>query len=271
MIFLLCLAPCQCKTQQGASTSIFNNNDIDIEMVYIPPGTFMMGSATGTADEKPVHQVSIKAFYLSRTEITVNQWRFFVKESGYLTEAEKNGGGLIRWNNKLQIKKDASWQNPYLKQTENHPVVLISWNDAQAFCYWLSHKTGEYYCLPTEAEWEYACRAGSHEECYGNLDEISWYEYNSGGNTHPVATKKPNRFGLYDMLGNVWEWCQDYYGAHYYSESPVRNPTGPETGTERISRGGTWCSQPSRIRAAFRRHDSAHFRFYRLGFRVARK
>jgi formylglycine-generating enzyme required for sulfatase activity len=128
------------------------------------------------------------------------------------------------------------------------------------------------YRLPTEAEWEYACRAGGKDELYGRLDSIAWYEYNSGGQTHPVGDKRkrPNSFGLYDMLGNVWEWCQDRYDKNYYRVSPGSGPTGPGTGLYRVSRGGSWCSKPTRVRAAFRRHDPYYYRFYRLGFRLAR-
>jgi len=241
-----------------------------IDMVRIPGGEFMMGSETGKTDQRPVHRVRVDTFYLGRTEVTVAQWRRFVRESGYVSRAEQGRGGLVRTAEGLKIKPDANWKNPYFTQADNHPVVLVSWKDARAFCRWLSKKTGQDYHLPTEAEWEYACRGGGQGEYGGDLDTIAWYEYNSGGRTHPVGSKRPNGFGLYDLLGNVWEWCSDRYGKNYYRISPGSNPSGPSMGLHRVSRGGSWCSKPPRVTAAFRRHDSLNFCFYRLGFRLAR-
>jgi sulfatase modifying factor 1 len=247
-----------------------NSTIPDIAMVRIPGGAFMMGSETGLPDERPVHRVRVDGFYLGRTEVTVAQWRMFVRDSGYISRAEQGQGGLVRTAEGLKIMPDANWNHPYMVQTDDHPVVLVSWKDARAFCIWLSKKTSLAYRLPTEAEWEYACRGGGSDERYGDLDIIAWYEYNSGGHTHPVGGKRPNAFGLYDMLGNVWEWCQDRYGRNYYRVSPETNPAGPAVGLLRVSRGGSWCGKPPRIRAAFRRRDPANFSFYRLGFRVAR-
>lgn len=241
-----------------------------IVMVRIEGGEFLMGSETGEADEKPVHRVRVGSFYLSRTEVTVGQWRKFIEDTGYITMAEKGSGGLVKVGKRLKYKADANWKNPYLSQTDDHPVVLISWHDARAFCRWLSKKTGLGYRLPTEAEWEFACQGGTTGDGHGDLDSVAWYEYNSAGETHPVAQKQPNAFGLYDMLGNVWEWCHDYYGKNYYAVSPTNNPPGPYPGKQRVNRGGSWCSQPPRLRASFRKHDSPVFCFYRLGFRIAR-
>ena len=241
-----------------------------IDMVRIPGGEFMMGSETGQSNQRPRHRVRVDTFYMGRTEVTVAQWRRFARESGYVSRAEQGWGGLIRTPKGLKIMPDANWKNPYIPQEDNHPVVLVSWKDARAFCQWLSKKTGQKYRLPTEAEWEYAYRGGSQDEYSGDLDTTAWYEYNSGGRTHPVGTKRPNSFGLYDMLGNVWEWCSDRYGKKYYRVSPGSNPSGPSVGLHRVSRGGSWCSKPPRATPAFRRHDSPHFRFYRLGFRLAR-
>ncbi len=262
-VVLLCCAVQSCTPGKG-------NVLIAIDMVRIPGGEFMMGSETGAPDERPVHRVRVDSFYLGRTEVTVAQWRMFVRETGYVTQAEKRRGGLVRATGGREVIRDANWMNPYLAQTDNHPVVLVSWKDTQAFCRWLSKKTNLSYRLPTEAEWEYSCRAGSKGDYYGNLDKIAWYEYNSNGRTHPVGGKSPNAFGLYDMLGNVWEWCQDRYDKDYYRVGPGTNPTGPLKGPHRVSRSGSWCSKPPRTRAAFRRHEPIYFRFYRLGFRLAR-
>lgn len=240
-----------------------------IDMVRIPGGEFMMGSETGEPDQRPRHHVRVDTFYLGRTEVTVAQWRSFARESGCVSWAEQAHGGLVRTPKGLKIKPDANWKNPYIPQDDNHPVVLVTWKDAQVFCRWLSKKTGQGYRLPTEAEWEYACRGGQGEYG-GDLDAIAWYEYNSGGKTHPVGSKQPNSFGLYDMLGNAWEWCSDRYSRNYYRASPGSNPSGPSVGPHRVSRGGSWCSKPPRANAAFRKHDLPNFCFYRLGFRLAR-
>ena len=244
-----------------------------IDMVSIEGGEFMMGSANGASDEQPVHLVRVDGFYLGRTEVTVSQWEQFITDTGYITDAEKLHNGLVKLNNKQKRRADANWKNPYLIQNGEHPVVLVSWRDARAFCRWLEKKTGIPYRLPTEAEWEFACRGGTGGDCgdyYGDLDAIAWYETNSNGVTHPVGQKQPNSLGLYDMLGNVWEWCQDCYDKNYYSVSPALNPPGAGSGNFRVSRGGSWCSKPERLRASFRKHDAPVFCFYRQGFRVAR-
>jgi formylglycine-generating enzyme required for sulfatase activity len=263
LLVLLCFTGHFCTPGKGNVIPI-------IEMIQIPGGDFIMGSETGRPDEKPMRRVYIDSFYLGKTEVTVAQWRMFIRDTGYITQAELNRGGMVRGKNGRFVKRDANWRNPYLAQTDNHPVVLVSWKDAHAFCQWLSKKTGLNYRLPTEAEWEYACRAGTKDNYYGDLDKIAWYEYNSNGCTHPVAEKIPNAFGLYDMLGNVWEWCADRYDKNYYHVSAAKNPTGPLKGMHRVCRGGSWCSKPPRVCAAYRRNEPAFYRFYRLGFRVAR-
>ena len=265
-LVLLCVAAQSCSRRNPRESDAVPN----IDMVRIPGGEFMMGSETGAPDERPVHRVRVDSFYLGRTEVTVGQWRMFARESGYLTQAEQRRGGMVRGEKGREVKRDANWEHPYQAQTDEHPVVLVSWKDAQAFCHWLSKKSGLNYRLPTEAEWEYACRAGGKDELYGKLDAIAWYEFNSDGHTHPVGRKQPNSLGLYDMLGNVWEWCQDRYDKNYYRVSPGTDPAGPVEGLYRVSRGGSWCSKPPRVRAAFRRHDPYYYRFYRLGFRLAR-
>lgn len=239
-----------------------------LEMVGIPGGEFMMGANNGETDEIPIHKVKIRPFYMSRTEITVKQFRMFIQDTRYKTDAERRGGMISTPKGRIWEKK-ANWKTPFLSQTDDHPVVLVSWNDARAFCRWMWKKTGLRFRLPTEAEWEYACRAGSIGEYYGQLDMIAWYEYNSNGMTHPVKQKKANLFGLFDMTGNVWEWCNDWYEKRYYKVSPFENPNGPLNGKYKVNRGGSWCSKPQRLRVSFREHDPPDFAFYRIGFRVA--
>jgi formylglycine-generating enzyme required for sulfatase activity len=210
-----------------------------IEWVKIPAGKFQMGdSAQG------VHTVTLDSFYMSKTLVTFHQYDLFCEETG----REKPG--------------DEGWGRG------DRPVIYVSWNDANDFCKWLSAKIGEYVHLPTEAQWEYACRAGTTGDRYGKLDEIAWYKDNSDGKTHPVAQKKPNAFGFYDMLGNAGEWCNDFYGK--YPKKAVVNPTGPKDGTNRVLRGGSWFDYGRDCRSAFRLRLGPANRYDFTGFRLAR-
>ena len=149
------------------------------------------------------------------------------------------------------------------------PVINVSWEDAVAFCKWYSEKTGENVHLPTEGQWERACRAGSSGDRYGNIDAIAWYGGNSGGKTHPAGQKEANGYGLYDMLGNVWEWCSDWYVLEYYSNSPSRNPSGLSSGSLRVARGACKNSDASDTRAALRSLGPPSLRCDACGFRLA--
>lgn len=231
---------------------------INYKMVYIPPGTFMMGSPPsekGRYDDEKQYQVTLtKGFYIGVTEVTQGQWK------------------RIMGNNPSHFKScgDAC------------PVDQISWNECGEFILRLNtqEKTRRYR-LPTEAEWEYACRATSQsafangditeKDCgYDpNLDKVGWYCRNSGGKTHPVAQKKPNSWGLYDMHGNVWEWCNDWYGE--YPSIPAIDPKGPSSGSNRVFRGGGWDLSARRCRSAFRDKYSPNVKYKLLGFRLARE
>jgi len=246
----------------------YYTNSIGMKLVYIRPGTFMMGSpeGEGSRDERPRHRVTItKGFYMAAHEVTVGQFRQFVDAAGYRTDAEKGtpdyqdgkrGGYTFRADGKgWGWREDASWRNPGFAQTDNDPVVLMSWNDAAAFFRWLSKKEGRTYRLPTEAEWEYACRAGTATR-YGfgdadaELGRYAWYVGNAERRTHPVGQKKPNAWGLYDTHGNAWEWCGDWYAADYYGKSPQSDPQGPASGQARVVRGGAWYGIPIICRSA---------------------
>jgi formylglycine-generating enzyme required for sulfatase activity len=248
-------------------------------MIKIPAAgkSFQMGSNTGEhSDEQPIHTVKFTYdYYLSRYPVTVSQFEKFIKETNYVTEAEKEGWSYI-WTDTLEKKSGVTWRSDVKGQKQKnkeHPVINVSWNDAQAYCNWLNSKQSGYR-LPTEAEWEYACRAGTTGERYGELDEIGWYRNNSGGKTHPVGQKKPNDFGLYDMLGNVWERCNDWYDAEYYEEckkiGTVLNPTGPNRGTFRVLRGGSWNFNAEYCRSANRIRSLPELRMLDIGFRLAR-
>ncbi|MCX6560662.1 MAG: SUMF1/EgtB/PvdO family nonheme iron enzyme [Candidatus Aminicenantes bacterium] len=210
-------------------------------MVRLVGGTFMMGSESSEAfaDEKPVHQVTLSGFEMGKFEVTQAEW-FSVMGSYPSTDHE-----------------------------EGRPIELVTWNDVQWYIQRLNALTGKNYRLPTEAEWEYACRAGTTEDRYGELDSIAWYGNNSGNRTHDVGEKAPNGFGLYDMLGNVWEWCADWYGA--YSAGSVTNPKGPSSGSFRVCRGSSWLEPDARfVRAPYRSSYDPSFKRNNQGFRLAR-
>jgi len=196
-------------------------------MVWLPGGTFRMGSPEGVGEdrERPAHPVRLSHYAVGQYPVTVGEFRRFVESSGYRTEAETGGGAYVWHDNNYVEKKDASWRNPYFKQSDDHPVVCISWKDAQAYCTWLSQATGRTYGLLTEAQWEHACRAGSEGlYCFGDdaqqLGDYAWYGGQVSDGTRPVGGKRANAWGLHDLHGNCWEWCADWY-ADYDKVNPV--------------------------------------------------
>jgi formylglycine-generating enzyme required for sulfatase activity len=236
------------------------------ELVLLPAGRFTMGDPNGRPDATP-HEVEVSPFYIDRYPVTQELYE------------------IIRG------------VNPSKRKGKKHPVEQTQWTDAVRFCNecsardgltpcydlktWACNFEANGYRLPTEAEWEYACRAGSRTK-YGcgddaaDLVRFAWFKPHSGGKTHPVGEKLPNRWGLYDMHGNVWQWCQDYYGATYYRESPRKDPRGPATGTTRVLRGGAWDSTPEKCGAAYRFQEfpvysDACFGADSYGFRRVRK
>ncbi len=245
-------------------------NASGIDLVAIPSGWFHMGSKANEEgaldDEKPRYKVTItQSFYLGKYKVTVGQFRRFVDATGYKTEAEQ-GGNSSTW-------KDPGFVQP---QTDDHPVVYVSWNDASAYCQWLAKETGAKARLPREAEWEYSCRAQPNTAMttryyFGdndaNLGEYAWFSGNSGGTTHPCGQKKPNAFDLYDMHGLAFEWCAD--GKRTYENKDETDPEGPSSaGASRVCRGGWFNSAPRNCRAAFRNVNAPSNRFGNLGFRV---
>ena len=206
------------------------------------------GTSIRLPGEAPQHRVRMtRAFCLGACEVTVGQFRQFAADTGYLTEGEKDGkGGYgVDASGQWVQKPEWTWRQPSFGQSDDHPVVQVSWNDAVAFCEWLSHKEGTTYRLPTEAEWEYACRAGStttwtvREREHPTLARICLVQRRTRrAALHPVGRKNPNAWDLYDMHGNVFEWCGDWYDDGYYKSSPVADPTGPTTGSHRVYRGG---------------------------------
>ncbi|MCA9092972.1 MAG: SUMF1/EgtB/PvdO family nonheme iron enzyme [Planctomycetaceae bacterium] len=294
-------------------------NSIGMKLKLIPPGEFVMGShespdetetfarltgegwtlADGLKNEHPQHQVRLtRAFYLGMHEVTRGEFRNFVESESYRTEAETDGsGGLGNDGFESRQKPEYNWKNTGsgFGQTDVHPVVNVSWNDAVKFCEWLSRKEGDKYRLPTEAEWEYACRAGTKgryasgnepEELakIGNIADATLRQKYSARKlfetaiksedgyafTAPVGSFLPNAFGLSDMHGNVWELCLDWYDKSYYLSSPVVNPLGPSSGSDRVLRGGSWSDGPVFCRSASRLDFQPWHRNFNQGFRVVR-
>jgi serine/threonine-protein kinase len=250
-------------------------NAAGLSFQLIPAGSFLMGSpeGTGEADEHPAHAVTFpRPFFLARTPVTVAQFRRFVEATGYRTEAEQGGGATVPvGGGLLNQQADASWRNPYFKQSDADPVVCVTWNDAQAFVAWLNASEGtKVYRLPTEAEWEYACRAGATTAfSYGDDAEQmflhGWCAPFAAGQTHPVAEKRPNAWGLFDMHGNVWQWCQEVYHPEAYRGAAVGTPAPDEA---RVQRGGAWSAPASTARSAFRMRNNPSLRQADFGFRV---
>ncbi|HBJ35636.1 MAG TPA: DNA recombination protein RecF [Planctomycetaceae bacterium] len=289
-------------------------NSIGIKLAPIPAGEFLMGSGEAAEDvaqafkgqegpspsnfedEHPQHRVRItRPFHMGVHEITVGQFRLFAEETRYRTDAEKGtefegAFGFDSETGELGQSKEYSWRNVGFEQSDEHPVVNVSWTDAVAFCNWLSLKEGKLYRLPTEAEWEYACRAGTATRYYhgdgpeglaavANVADASakakfsdwdWPIAAQDGYAFaaPVGKFKPNAFGLYDMHGNVYEWCADWYGEDYYSQSPEDDPQGPAAGFDRVYRGGSWASSTVSCRSACRRMDEPAGRSFVIGLRV---
>ena len=203
-------------------------------------------------ERRPVHKVKVELTIfaiIGRYPVTFAEYDLFCEAVGRAKPKDKGWG------------------------REQRPVINVSWEDAAAYCQWLSQETGQPYRLPTEAEWEYACRAGSEISwCFGDdeaqLQDYAWYEKNSGNKTHPVGEKKANAWGLHDMHGNVWEGCADWYDADYYAVSPKNNPEDPESGSARVIRGGSSNDAPMFIRSAFRVRFTPDNSFNYLGFRL---
>ncbi|PIE86399.1 MAG: hypothetical protein CSA05_00860, partial [Bacteroidia bacterium] len=224
--------------------------DLESRMAYVKGGTFRMGQNNGYEREKPVHYVRVNDFYMGKYEVTFAEYDIFC-EATNRTKPDDEGWGR-----------------------GNRPVINVSWDDATAYCEWLSKTTGKNYRLPTEAEWEYAAGGGSWHQKYtgtnykNSLSSYAWYSENSGGKIHQAGKKKANRYGLYDMNGNVWEWCSDWYGD--YSASFQNNPKGPSSGSERIIRGGGWHSSTTNCQVSYRGCGNSSHSSNFLGFRIVR-
>ncbi len=303
-------------------TTVEQKNPVGMMLVLIPPGEFLMGSTDEQVaaalkvaeevkadqptkdriqkDERPQHRVVItKPLLMSATEVTVGQFRKFIEASKYVTEAEQYGFGESAAkvvSDKVPAKsRGLNWKSPGYAVTDDSPVAQVTWNDACAYCAWLSEKEQRTPCyrtdgkggwliaaqasgyrLPTEAEWEYACRAGtttqySFGDDYGELEQFGWYSKNAGGKAQPVGMKLPNPFGLFDMHGNLQEWCQDFFDEMWYEKPQPNDPKGPSSGSNRVLRGGSWYRLASLCRSAYRNtYSPPSTRLHSAGFRCVR-
>lgn len=240
------------KLFSDKKASLYKEAVLIPQMVKLEGGWFDMGSSDGDNDEKPVHRVKVDSFAIAQYEVTFDEYDRFCEVTGK-SKPDDNGWGRGK-----------------------RPVINVSWTDASEYCRWLSSVTGENFRLPTEAEWEFAAKGGNKYQGFrfsgsDNLDEVAWNSGNSQGTTHEVGTKKPNELNLYDMNGNVWEWCSDWYNETYYASSAESNPKGPLSGMYHSLRGGGWYSYSGRVfRPAARVREVADYKDNTTGFRLAR-
>ncbi|MDY4861072.1 MAG: SUMF1/EgtB/PvdO family nonheme iron enzyme [Candidatus Onthomorpha sp.] len=254
----ICGRPLQGTAEQLMSENHLNTSEpngqtfmvkgVEFKMIKVEGGTFSMGATSeqeydALSCEKPVHSVTLSDYYIGETEVTQELWEAVMGS------------------------------NPsYFEGDNQRPVENVSWNDCQKFIKKLNRLTGKEFRLPTEAEWEYAARGGKYSRGYkysgsDNADEVAWYDSNSGSKTHPVKTKKDNELGLYDMSGNVWEWCNDWWGC--YQSNSQTNPTGPSEGESRVLRGGGWCYFDMGVRVSRRDYLTPGYRHIIIGLRLA--
>ena len=244
------------KVWQGVASQDFtvtgNGKTVTFKMIKVMPGTFQMGSESGDSDEKPVHQVTLtNTYFMGETEVTQGLW--------YAVMGQSPTSDGNKWESQYGIG-------------DNYPAYRISYEDCQKFLTKLNQLTGQQFRFPTEAEWEFAAKGGTQSQGYtyagsNTIGDVAWYTDNSGSKTHEVKTKKANELGLYDMSGNVWEWCADWYGS--YSSGAQTNPTGATSGSDRVFRGGGWGSTATNCRVANRSYITPSYRHDGLGFRLA--
>ncbi len=252
------------KSGQDEAITTFTVNGVSFKMVAVEGGTFTMGATAEQgndveSNELPTHQVTLSGYSIGETEVTQELWQAVMGSNpGYFKAST-----YAAYGDNLQ-----------------RPIEMVSWDDCQEFITKLNELTGKTFRLPTEAEWEYAARGGNRSQGYkyagsNTVGDVAWYFYNSYAlgvdspdyGTHTVATKAPNELGLYDMSGNVWEWCQDWYGS--YSSDAQTNPTGPDSGSYRVFRGAAWFNYAGYCRVSYRTHNPPTFSYYDLGLRLA--
>jgi len=250
--------------QAGPIGSVSFANSVQMAMVRIPPGEFVMGSDETDSNTNPSHLVRItNPFYIARQEVTLQQFQQFVDATNYETSAEKHGGRV--WNEEqqtIEFDKNATWRNQDRSEMSKTAARHLSWEDASAYCRWLSKREQRTYRLPTEAEWEYVCKL-SHRHAHAPDAPAGSTEQQP---VFVVSSSAKTSIEVENMLGGVWEWCNDWYGA--YPSGPVPNPQGPPTGHERVMRGGAWYSSTQQLCSTHRDKDAPHLPWFSAGFRV---
>ena len=243
------------QARSGSNDYVESTLGLNMKMVYVEGGQFQMGATSeqsgADSDEYPVHSVTLDSYYISATEVTQAQWQVVMGTTIH-QQASKAG---------YSVKSVGS----------DYPMYYVSWEEARAFCSELSALTGKTYLLPTEAQWEYAARGGKKSRSSQfsgshSADAVAWSSSNSWGSPHPVGKLRANELGLYDMSGNLWEWCSDWFGS--YSSNAQFNPMGPSSGSRRVRRGGSWYGESLDCCVAFRFFGSPSSRDYISGFRV---
>lgn len=229
---------------ESPQLKVYEVKGVKFTMVTVEGGTFLMGDDSGRYSEKPAHEVKLKRFSIGQTEVTQELWEAVMGS------------------------------NPSDRKGPKYPVECVSWNDCLAFIKKLNKLTHRRFRLPKEAEWEYAARGGNQSKGYiysgsNNIKDVAWYHNDNYSRPHRVATKEPNELGLYDMSGNVWEWCQDWYDSSYYASSPVANPTGPTSGSICVKRGGGWNNGTPSCRVSNRHDNPVTSSYDDSGFRLA--
>ncbi|MDE7166207.1 MAG: formylglycine-generating enzyme family protein [Bacteroidaceae bacterium] len=246
------------REQERQRDFVETASGLNMKMVYVEGGSFLMRAtaeqgADGESDEQVIRRIRLDSYYIGECEVTQAQW---TKVMGTSVEQQRN-------------KANSSWS--LYGVGPDYPIYYVSWEEATEFCRELSRMTGRTYRLPTEAQWEYAARGGKKADgtkySGGPIDAVAWYGGNSGGGTHPVKNKRANGLGLYDMSGNVWEWCLDWY-SNSYNVNDTNNPTGPSSGSNRVERGGSWNNDARNCRVSNRVNNSPGSRFSNVGFRV---
>lgn len=278
---LLLLAACS-----NPATRRFTVNGVEFKMIRVDGGTFNMGATPEQGeefdeDELPVHRVRLSTFYIAETEVTQALWKAVMG-----TTVRDLSASAVAYHRSMVVPGDTSAESLHADscatvcgklygEGPNYPIYYVSWNQAQEFCQRLSEMTGRQFCLPTEAQWSIAARGGTKGKNYmfsgsNNAHEVGWLEEpRTEGSCHPVKQKLPNEIGIYDMTGNVWEWCSDWYGP--YGLQTKLDPTGPEHGTKRVERGSSWRTHIHDARTSDRECDDPDLQYYTLGFRIAMK
>ena len=249
------------KDPEAGTRFVLKISSINYVFRWCPPGTFVMGAPEDECPElwdeeyeydEHLHEVTLtKGFWMLETQVTQAMWESVMGTTVRQQRDKEDPDALL------------------CGEGAEYPIYYVNWEESRTFCEKLSSKLGVQVSLPTEAQWEYACRAGTTGAYAGNLDAMAWYDEDWGtGSTHPVGQKKANEWGLYDMHGNVWEWCSDWYASDYYVESPTSDPIGPNRGSYRVDRGGSWYGFAEGCRSAYRNCSAPGFRYRDLGFRI---